>query len=215
MLSDLFWIKRGIATGCNEFFMLTEQKTIDLSLPKQFLRPILPSPRYLKSDTIEARSDGSPEIEDRRFLLSCELEIDRIKQHFPNLFNYLNMGAKSGVQTRYLCSRRDPWYRQEDRQPAPFLCTYMGRSSRRDRSPFRFIMNRSKAIAANVYLLLYPKQDLAAKLAADQDLQESLFQALRSITPESLIGEGRVYGGGLHKVEPKELAKVRLAVPGF
>ncbi len=31
---------------------------------------------------------------------------------------------------------------------------------------------------------------------------------LNSLTAEQLLGEGRVYGGGLHKLEPKELANV-------
>ena len=35
--------------------------------------------------------------------------------------------------------------------------------------------------------------------------------ALNSLAVEHLLGEGRVYGGGLHKLEPKELANV--AVP--
>ena len=35
-----------------------------------------------------------------------------------------------------------------------------------------------------------------------------MFEALQRITPTQLLSEGRVYGGGLHKVEPKELAQI-------
>lgn len=40
------------------------------------------------------------------------------------------------------------------------------------------------------------------------------------MTPHQLLDEGRVYGGGLHKLEPKELANVDATaiaalLPGF
>lgn len=66
-------------------------------------------------------------------------------------------------------------------------------------------MNRSQATAPNVYLMLYPKPSLAKLLRAKPALHEAVWQALNQIPVEALIGEGRVYGGGLYKLEPKEL----------
>lgn len=73
---------------------------------------------------------------------------------------------------------------------------------------FRFILNYSKATAPNVYLMLYPKPPLASVLKNDPDIAKDVWKALSSLTAEMLTGEGRVYGGGLHKLEPKELANV-------
>jgi hypothetical protein len=75
-------------------------------------------------------------------------------------------------------------------------------------NPFRFFWNKSQATAANVYLLLYPKGALKAALAARPDLYPIVFSHLQALTGEHLIKEGRVYGGGLHKMEPKELANL-------
>jgi hypothetical protein len=122
------------------------------------------------------------------------------------MWEYLEAGVAAGISKGYLCRNRSPWYAQEDRPPSPFLCTYMGRQGKPGRNPFRFILNRSQATAANVYLLLYPKPALQRALAAHPELVEAVWRALKRISPDELIGQGRVYGGGLHKVEPKELA---------
>jgi hypothetical protein len=39
-------------------------------------------------------------------------------------------------------------------------------------------------------------------------LVHRLWQQLNNTPLEVLLGEGRVYGGGLHKLEPKELSNV-------
>ncbi len=84
----------------------------------------------------------------------------------------------------------------------------MGRSEVRGGRPFRFILNHSRATAANVYLLLYPKPVLARTLASNPELTRKVWVTLNAIKPTILIGEGRVYGGGLHKLEPKELGNL-------
>jgi len=61
---------------------------------------------------------------------------------------------------------------------------------------------------ARVYLALYPKPHLASVLENNPDLTRHIWEILRKIHPETLMGEGRVYGGGLHKLEPKEPANV-------
>jgi len=62
------------------------------------------------------------------------------------------------------------------------------------------------ATAPNVYLMLYPKPSLAVELTRNPQLLRSIWTALNQLPPQALISEGRVYGGGLHKIEPAELA---------
>ncbi len=206
-LGDLFSIKRGIATGSNSFFILREEDAEKWQIPNQFMKPILPGPRSLQSDTIESSVNGLPLVAPPLFLLDCNLSEAEIEQKWPRFFEYLQQGKRQEIHSAYLTSRRVPWYSQEKRPPAPFLCTYMGRS-RNGKHPFRFIWNRSQATAHNVYLMLYPKGPLRDALIERPELEAEIFKKLQNISPDLFISEGRVYGGGLYKVEPKELAKI-------
>ena len=206
-LADFFSIKRGLATGDNGFFILSRAEIEKHGLPREFFKPILPGPRHLPTDVIEAEADGTPKIERQLFILDCRLPEDVVRDRFPKLWSYLKTGQPR-VSDTYLCSRRNPWYAQENRPPAPFVCTYMGRNLTKREKPFRFILNQSQATAANVYLLLYPTPEVMKALERDPKLGRLVWKFLDSIPPETLLGEGRVYGGGLYKMEPKELANV-------
>ena len=212
-IADFFKIKRGIATGHNDYFILSEEEINAHALPMEAFSPILPSPRYLPHDEIEADKHGNPRIERRRYLLDTKLLEHEIKRRFPALHAYLEDGKARGLHERYLCQHRSPWYGQENRPPAPIVCTYLGRGDTKSGRPFRFILNGSRATVANVYLAMYPTPLLARALVRDPGLIRNVCQVLNEITPDQLLGEGRVYGGGLHKLEPKELANV--PVPGI
>ena len=205
-LGDLFAIKRGLATGDNGFFIVDEAKAQSLKLPSKFLRPILPSTRYIKADEINGDAAGMPLLDKRLYLIDCDRPEDEVQRDYPELWTYLQTGLDA-VSSRYLCRSRRFWYAQERRAAAPIVCTYIGRSDHAGR-PFRFLLNNSKATATNVYLCLYPQPLLAKQLALYPNALRPLWEGLNAISRETLLGNGRVYGGGMHKLEPKELANV-------
>ncbi len=206
-ISDLFTIKRGIATGGNKFFILPKERILELGLPTDFLRPVLPGPRYVTVNEIPSADDGTPLLDKQLYLLDCHLPEDDIRVKFPNLYKYLESG-KPEIANRYLCRSRRVWYFQEQRMPAPVLCSYLGRSKQDGRKPFRFFLNHSKAIATNVYLMMYPKPALAKEIDHNSEILEDIWKLLNDFPVDSLLSEGRVYGGGLYKLEPKELGNV-------
>ena len=211
MLADFFTIKRGLATGNNKYFILPEEDVKARDLPYEALRPILPSPRHLPENEVAADDAGNPVLNRPLLLLDCRLPEEEIKNRYPTLHAYLEEGKAQGVAERYLCRKRLPWYSQEQRPPAPFLCTYFGRSDKKSGPPFRFILNHSLATAANVYLMLYPKPELADAVSEAPWVKRKVWEFLCGIGAKDMLNEGRVYGGGLHKLEPKELGRVSAA----
>ena len=207
-LEDFFSIKRGIATGANEFFLLTQEKAEKLQIPKQFLKPVLPPPRQLNVTEIKADQKGNPILDQGIVLLSCNLPEETVQKEYSMLWRYLLQGKEQKINDGYICKHRSPWYSQENRPAAPFIFNIIGRPSNSKRKPYRFVLNKSLATATNNYLMLYPKPLLQELLNQDPSLLDEIWQILNEIPLNNLLREGRVYGGALYKIEPKELRRV-------
>lgn len=212
---DLFTTRRGLATGANSYFILTRAKAHALDLPKEFLKPILPSPRYVRGDIIRSDDEDLPLIHPQMVLVDCELPEESVRDNYPALWEYFELGRRLGIDQRYLASKRTPWYRQERLAHSPFLCTYMGRPGRNGASPFRFLWNQSQATVPNVYLLVYPRESVQSIIDCDIEWQAQIFELLSHIRINELVEQGRTYGGGLHKIEPRELYRVNLTENPF
>ena len=210
-LKDVFSVRRGIATGANDFFIIDPETAMKYDLPEIYLKPILPSPRFVRGPVIESNSDGLPQVSGFRYLLDCTIPPDQVRERHPGLWAYLQEGIARGISQGYLCAQREVWYFQERREPSPFLASYMGRANGDRECPIRFFVNFSSAIVTNVFLNLYPTPELDECLHGDRDRMLELGRALNSVPAECVLQAGRAYGGGLHKIEPKELLEVPLA----
>jgi len=210
ILKDLVTVRRGIATGDNDYFILSEETVSKYNIPRKFLKPILPGPRLVRDAVIDATPNGLPRLEGFRYLLDCTLRPQDVEREYPGLWAYLEEGVARGVPEHHLCSHREVWYFQERRGPAPFLASYMGRARDERACPIRFFVNFSSAIVTNVFLNLYPTREFEAIIGGDRERMLDFVGTLNAIPAEAIFHAGRAYGGGLHKVEPKELLAVQL-----
>jgi len=205
-VGDLFKVRRGIATGANKYFIGVRSDFLEAGISGKFLRPILASPRNMKLDAVDSDADGWPKVPTQLALLDCPIGIEALATEDPVLYERFE-NPPDGLLTGYLVAGRSPWYRQERRDPAPILCTYMGRGGS-DVKPFRFIRNRSQATVTNTYLGLYPTECFSAIVKDEQAALDCVWAALSEITGDTLADTGREYGGGLKKMEPKELSNL-------
>jgi len=191
-------VQRGIATGANKFFTLSDDMVEKLKLERRFLRPVLRKTRdapfydFTNEDLLKLQMAGK-----RMWLLSFDrLEGEPVDS---NTLRYVEMGERDGFHRRHLTRKRKVWYTCERRMPAPILFTYMSR-----RNP-RFIFNKAGIVALNTFHMVYPSEELII----DRFGLEAFLACLNSSRVyNSLRTVGRFYGGGLLKVEPKELEQV-------
>jgi adenine-specific DNA-methyltransferase len=211
-IGDFFTVRRGIATGANQFFVMTRERARELGIPKSAVKPLLPKVRALPADVVESESDGYPRVSPQLCVIDCSLPETEIRDRYPHLLRYLNTAKRLGILNRRLLKDRALWYRQEHREPPLFLCTYMGRGTA-GKLPLRFIWNKSHAIATNTYLLLYPRPALAKILSNDPEAAGRIFSTLQQAAANGIRDHARVYAGGMLKIEPRDLLDVHLAAP--
>jgi len=200
-LAQISRVMRGIATGANNFFVLSDAEVEKWRLPTAHLRPVLTKTReapgyaFNSSDFERLGREGK-----KRWLLYLTM---RVQEGTPEA-RYVLHGEAMRLHGRSLVKIRPFWYRMEQREPAPIYFTYLSRKKS------RFIYNGAGVLALNVFLCVYPEPDIAA----DETALKALLAVLNSvISKDALRHVGRTYGGDTVKVEPRELDRLPVLNP--
>ena len=193
-LGSVARVRRGIATGSNSFFVISEAQRRKLGIPPEELKRCITSPRAFSGTELTAEAMDAFPDDVPRWLVDCG-DAGEIERDSP-LGRYLRRGRRLGIHRGYLAAKRNPWHRLEQRPTTPILFTYFNRDAP------RFVRNLAAAVPLNNWLIIEPREGV------DPD---ALHKALTSRSVREQLDERRrVYGGGLWKLEPSELVEVRV-----
>jgi len=160
---EYFRVQRGVATGANEFFIMSGEQALERGIPRQWLRAILPgrgSCNWMRCRRMRQ------EIRNWRGRCGCSIAACPSRKSASSTGPVaLPCGWQSTGCRRLPVQQARAVVCTEIRAPTFFLCTYIARG-RRDGRLQRFIFNRSQAIATNSYLMLYRARRSSASSAA-------------------------------------------------
>lgn len=197
-------IKRGIATGANSYFCLTEEEIAEYELSEKYLKKIIKNasdiPGYVinKEDWERWRDEGRPV-----YLLYCyDSTGEKITEsQGESLEDYLRRGEEASVDEGTLCSGRNPWYCVDKREAAPILAKYMSRTGS------QFIYNKTGVRTLNTFHNVIPvfkdREDYVLALCAYLN---------SNIVRREVSKNSRSYSG-LEKIEVSQLKRTPVIDP--
>lgn len=185
--------KRGIATGANDFFHISQTTADAHNIPPDVLIPCVGRAADISGFEF-TRDDFLSLVRNKRRSL---LVVFGNTLTAPEL-TYIASGEAAGLPKRYLLAARRPWYSMETQLPAPIWAAVFGRKG------LRFIRNKANALTLTTFHCVYP-------IDSSQDFSDALTLCLNvpSIQREARA-HTRVYGGGLLKFEPKDLLEIQI-----
>lgn len=192
-LEHLSRTKRGIATGANEFFHLSQSDAAKVKIQEHNLRPCVGVSKDVKGLIFTAREFNKLQMSN-----SSSMLVTLDGKLSENELEYVMTGELQELPKRYLLARRTPWYKTESRDVAPIWAASFGR----DR--MRFIWNQTDALNLTTFHCIYPNGLLPAEVGALVCLLNS--QPIQKRFTEHL----RVLGGGLLKFQPNDLLAIEV-----
>jgi adenine-specific DNA-methyltransferase len=193
-----FWGRAylGAVTGANKFFLLNESEAVNAGLDTRDLTPILPpGSAHLKG------------LELSKVAWNClRKDGDKVFLFFPSSMSlskaasrYVALGEVDKFDNGYKCRVRKPWWKVPLVEKPDLFISYMTQDG------VRLIANTANLEVTNSH---YGLQFTRGRKTIGGKLLPTA--ALNSLTLLGSEMEGRSYGGGLLKIEPREVERLPL-----
>jgi hypothetical protein len=197
-LGDWVKVRLGVVSGANDYFILRPQVAADLDISGRWTQSVLARARTLRGLSFTQEDQARAQQKNERSLLLVIPNQSRPKQ----LRRYLSLGERTGIATRFKCSKRKPWYSIPDAWVPDAFLHYMCSSLP------HLVLNNSDSTCTNaIHRLTWNKT---------MTLREKHAVAVASVSSLSQLScelVGRSYAGGLLKLEPTAACDISLPVP--
>jgi hypothetical protein len=196
VLGDIMEIKRGISTGCNDFFVLTDAEAKLRGIPRHCLRAVLPTRIAIMGRCFSETEWDALRVAGHPCWLLALPNVD-IRDLETSVQTYLRKGVRQGLHATPTAQRLRIWYSLPipDKPPDVFV-TYLFRGAP------RFVLNSARVLHLTNIL-----GGRFSRPMARAGLRDAVVESLNGAA-KGWIGEqraGREYRDGLRKIEPREL----------
>ena len=189
-LGDVATVRRGITTGANDFFFLTQECIAKFGIEPEYCRPVMTSPQESRSIAVDP--DKLP-----MRLFMCHQDKEALAD--AAALDYIRWGEAQGYHARTSVKSRRRWY---DLGGTPMAHVLMNKMID---TTSRAFLTEDGLYANNVlYEISYPKSSPIKVCAA---LNSTVCQLITNL-------EGRVnFGGGMLELAAYEISSLQIANP--
>ena len=181
---------RGIATGANQYFTLTEDEKNKYNLSNIYLLPCITKANQSKDILFTKKNFNQLRRDNKKIYL---FNGENKNNNF--CIDYIKRGEELGINQKYLTKNRDPWYSLEKREVAKIWSSVFGRKG------LKFIWNGTNCLNLTCFHGFHPTE-------AGKKYLNIFFLYLNTDTAKKLFDkEKREYGNGLEKFEPNDMNK--------
>jgi len=184
---------RGIATGANKYFTLSQNEVNNRDLPKKCLIPVVSKSNQVNSPFFNNEDYQILKNNDNRiYLFNGKATVNK------SVKDYIKLGEQNNIHKRYLTKNRDPWYSLENREVSKMWITVFSRDG------IKLIWNKTNCVTLTCFHNFFPT-------IYGQNIQKVIFVYLHTeLAFELLEREKREYGDGLDKFEPGDISKAKV-----